>query len=107
MAVNVAMTYVSGYSPFGLMYFFTYWGLFVTLWAFIVGTILAFIPKPTARMLNKNSPFQLWKFWIVLYEIAFVFEFNITFVYWSFLWIHLNELRDEASSPYWTFNLLR
>ena len=81
------ITVESNPNPFGYLFvFFTIWGF-----SFASASVMLsqfFIPGKKAKPLPENvySPWQLWKWYILIYEIALLCELIVAPYFWALLW---------------------
>ena len=71
------------------------WGLWLTYLTFMTG-LFACDPPPTDAMVllksYRNSPFQAWKWFTILFEMSLTLEIIITVLYWTILHKDANTL---------------
>ena len=84
------ITVESNPNAFGnLFVFFTIWGFSFATASVILSQF--FIPGKAAKPLPENvySPWQLWKWNILVYETALLCELIVAPYFWAFLWSDL------------------
>ena len=67
--------------PFRDLMYLTIWGMYLTLFALLFGILTndsSFVPEGKFKL-------KAWKFWTILYELAFISEIAITIYFWGFL----------------------
>ena len=82
----VILSVIVAKKPWTLPIFFTSWGLWFTFATICLSQF--FFPKGQLLEEDKNrySPWRLWKFYIVLFEIAVSAELLITIYFWGVLY---------------------
>ena len=71
------------------------WGLWLTYLTFMTGLFACDPPPTDATVLLKsyrNSPFQAWKWFTILFEMSLTLEIIITVLYWTILHKDANTL---------------
>jgi hypothetical protein len=71
------------------------WGLWLTYLTFMTGLFACDPPPTDASVLlksYKNSPFQAWKWFTILFEMSLTLEIIITVLYWTILHKDANTL---------------
>ena len=79
----------------------TSWGLVFTFFWFCLAIHVyrrkdSFVPVTDE---NKHSPWQVWKWFTVLWEIVFVMDWIVSIIYWSIIYF-AKDIANEYSTAF-------